>query len=185
MHTASLLRILVCLSVAGGLAACATTEAQDAQTSAAGDKFGTQASQAIGSPLSDLNLLRMEIPAALMQALRNPYASPADERCDSLVLEVRALDAALDPDLDAPATARPGLAERGVGAIGDATTNALRGVTEGILPFRGWVRRLSGADRYSREVMSAVASGMVRRAYLKGLGQARGCTPPAAPAVAP
>jgi hypothetical protein len=43
------------------------------------------------------------------------------------------------------------------------------------------VRKLSGAERYERKVAAAIAAGSVRRAYLKGLGQAAGCAAPAAP----
>jgi len=41
--------------------------------------------------------------------------------------------------------------------------------------------KMSGAEHYSREVAAAIAAGTVRRAYLKGLGDARGCAAPAAP----
>jgi hypothetical protein len=53
------------------------------------------------------------------------------------------------------------------------------------VPFRGWVRKLSGAERYSKEVAAAIAAGTVRRAYLKGLGEAKGCAAPAAPSRRP
>ena len=43
----------------------------------------------------------------------------------------------------------------------------------------GAVRRLTGAERYSREVAAAIAAGTVRRAYLKGFGQSAGCAVPA------
>lgn len=54
-----------------------------------------------------------------------------------------------------------------------------------MIPFRGWVRKLTGAERYSRKVSAAIAAGAIRRAYLKGLGQAAGCAAPAAPRTAP
>jgi hypothetical protein len=43
------------------------------------------------------------------------------------------------------------------------------------VPFRGWVRKLSGAERYSRQVAAAIAAGAARRAFLKGLAQGKGC----------
>jgi hypothetical protein len=43
------------------------------------------------------------------------------------------------------------------------------------------VRKLSGAERHDRFVQAAINGGAVRRAYLKGLGEAHGCQPPAAP----
>ncbi|HEX5775342.1 MAG TPA: hypothetical protein VFX95_01555, partial [Caulobacteraceae bacterium] len=50
-----------------------------------------------------------------------------------------------------------------------------------VIPFRGWVRKLTGAERHDRLVGQAIHAGQVRRAYLKGLGEARGCNPPATP----
>jgi hypothetical protein len=49
------------------------------------------------------------------------------------------------------------------------------------IPYRGCVRRLSGAERHDRLVQAAIEAGAVRRGYLKGLGEARGCDPPATP----
>ena len=118
-------------------------------------------------------MVRAEIPPLLVAARKAPYAAPVDRSCAALAADVQALDAVLGADLDTPATAsNPSLIERGAG-------DALRNAAESVIPFRGWVRRLSGAERYERQV----AAGTVRRAYLKGLGQAAGCTAPAAPAV--
>jgi hypothetical protein len=57
----------------------------------------------------------------------------------------------------------------------------LKGAAGSIVPFRGWVRQLTGAERHARAVQTAVAAGRVRRAYLKGLGQMIRCRWPAAP----
>jgi hypothetical protein len=57
----------------------------------------------------------------------------------------------------------------------------VRGAAQGIVPYRSWVRKLSGAERYSKEVAAAITAGGVRRSYLKGFGQAGGCPAPAAP----
>ncbi|AZP10558.1 hypothetical protein [Undibacterium parvum] len=57
----------------------------------------------------------------------------------------------------------------------------MRSTVEGVIPFRSWIRRFSGADKHSKDVTAALAAGIVRRAFLKGLGQASGCLPPAAP----
>jgi len=53
----------------------------------------------------------------------------------------------------------------------------LRSTTEGLVPFRGWVRKLSGAERYSKQVQAAIAAGAARRAFLKGLMAAKACAP--------
>ena len=141
--------------------------------------------QAATTPLADLNLVRAEIPPVLAAALKAPYAPPADRSCTALAADVQALDAVLGADLDAPPRRDdPGLVERGGNAVGDAAVGAFRRTAEDVVPFRGWVRKLTGAERYERRVQAAVTAGTIRRAYLKGIAQAAGCTPPAGPRLA-
>ncbi len=143
---------------------------------------GMRITQAVAAPLTDLNLLRAKIPKALSDAKQSPYLLPKDATCAALTAEVQSLDEALGPDLDAPQSAEdPSLIERGTVAAGDAAIGALRGAAEGLVPYRGWVRKLTGAERHSKEVAASIAAGGVRRAYLKGIGQAQGCEAPAAP----
>lgn len=145
----------------------------------------SQVGAAAVTPLNDFNLVQAPIPPALQRAQQQPYLPPADQRCEVLTAEVRGLDEVLGPDLDAPAsTVNAGLIERGGAALGDAAGGALRSAAEGVVPFRGCVRKISGAERYSKDVAAAIAAGGVRRAYLKGLAQARGCVLAAAPAAA-
>lgn len=149
----------------------------------ASPKSGNGVTDAATTPLSDLNLVRAEIPPVLAEALKGPYRAPAGGGCEALAAEVTQLEAVLGADLDVPPSAtRPSLIERGGSAAGEAAVGALRSTAEGVIPFRGWVRKLTGAERYSREVAAAIAAGTVRRSYLKGVGQARGCAAPAAPA---
>jgi hypothetical protein len=156
----------IVLVLAAALVAGCTTPPQEPSQSA------------VATPLHDLNVVRAEIPPVLHAAQKAPYALPADRSCAALAADVQALDAVLGADLDTVPTDRnPSLIERGA-------TDALRSAAEGVIPFRGWVRKLSGAERYSREVAAAIAAGTVRRAYLKGLAQAAGCDAPAAPRAA-
>lgn len=139
------------------------------------DKVGTAAT----TPLSDLNVVRADIPEVLKAAAAAPYAPPADSSCAGLAAGIRALDEVLGPDLDAPHTSgNPGLLDRGE----DAATGALQRTAEGVIPFRGWVRKLSGAERYAKQVSAAITAGGVRRGYLRGIAAAMACT--AAPAKA-
>lgn len=138
--------------------------------------------RAVTSPLSDLNIVQAEIPPALVAARKAPYEAPVDSSCDGIEAEVKELEAVLGADLDTRPTAlNPSLVERGTDYVSDAAVGSVRGATEGIVPFRRWVRRLSGAEKYSQEVAAAIAAGSVRRSYLKGYGDARGCLVPAAP----
>ena len=145
-------------------------------------KEGVQIQKAMEAPLVDLNLVQDKIPPVLQAAIKAPYALPTQRTCPDLANEVRALDGALGADLDTPPTAaNPGLVERGTNMLGDAANDALRGAAESVIPFRGWIRKLDGAERHSREVAAAIAAGSVRRAFLKGVGQTLGCEAPAAP----
>ncbi|NTV09929.1 MAG: hypothetical protein HGA47_04045 [Zoogloea sp.] len=127
-------------------------------------------------PLNDLNLVHAEIPAVLAEAEKQPYVVPANLSCVALDTEVRELDSALGPDLDTPASeSNPGLIERGSDEAKKAAVGALRRTTEGIVPFRGWVRKLSGAERYSKKVAAAIAAGTVRRAFIKGIRISKDC----------
>lgn len=154
------------------LAACSTPDPSR-------EKSITDATTA---PLGDLHLVSAEIPEVLRAALKDPYRVPSDPSCAGLTTAVVALNAVLGPDLDNRATpANPGLIERGVSAVGDAAVGAVRGTTEALIPYRRWVRKLSGAEKYSQQVAAAIAAGGVRRSYLKGMGQAGGCAAPAAP----
>lgn len=159
-------RTLATLSLIALLTACASSSQ---------DKVANAAT----TPLSDLNVVRAEIPEVLKAAAAAPYAMPADASCGGLAAGIRALDEVLGPDLDAPHTSgNPGLLDRGE----DAATGALQRTAEGVIPFRGWVRKLSGAERYARQVSAAITAGGVRRGYLRGLAAAKACT--AAPAKA-
>lgn len=141
------------------LAGCASTD----QTKVAG---------AVATPLNDLNLVNAPIPDTLARAQKEPYAMPADPSCGALAAEVRALDADLGPDLDTPASdANPSLVDR----ASNLALGAVQKTAEGVVPFRGWVRKLTGAERYSRQVAAAIAAGTVRRAFLKGIARAGNC----------
>lgn len=165
------------LIVATTLAGCASTDpAQDF------NKAGNQVATVAATPLTDLNVVHAEIPPVLRAAAKAPYAAPASGACNALSTDVQALDAALGPDVDAPpAVAQTGLVERGVDTVGGAALGTLQTAADGVLPFRTWVRKLTGAERYSKQVAAAITAGSIRRAYLKGLGKAAGCEAPAAP----
>jgi hypothetical protein len=66
-------------------------------------------------------------------------------------------------------------------AAWDAGVGEVRDTTRDVLPFRGWIRSLTGAARHDRAVQAAIRAGGVRRGYLKGMGMRMNCAPPAAP----
>lgn len=133
--------------------------------------------EAATTPLNDLNLVQVKIPAVLLEARKAVYAVPQDQSCSSLDKIIRALDDVLAPDLDALVSdTRPGPIERGSNAVGKAAVGTLRRTVEGVVPFRGWVRKLSGAERHSKRIANAITVGMVRRAFVKGLRAAKECS---------
>lgn len=153
--------------------AASTPSGQDAQP---GGSYIDRAGDAVIAPLGDLNLVRAKIPDALKEALAAPYAEPPVRECPAIAKRIHALDAALGADLDAPRSANdPSLLERGVDQVGKASINMISDTTTGIVPFRGWVRRLTGAERHSKRVAAAITAGSLRRAYLKGYSRALAC----------
>jgi hypothetical protein len=160
---------LMLLALSFSLVACAT-------------KTQSQIGDAATTPLSDLNIVKADIPEILEIAKKKPYLMPADPNCSTIAFEVQKLDEVLGPDLDAPVSETdPSLLDRGTEAAENTAVGALRSTAEGLIPFRGWVRKLSGAERYSKRVSSAIAAGSMRRAFLKGVGASQACawvTPP-------
>jgi hypothetical protein len=169
---------LVLSAAALGVCACVTDPdngATKVQTTAEANRSGVKG--VAESPLRDLNVLRTKIPAVLLQAMADPYARPGAGRCTDLLDGLGPLDDALGDDLDAPAQKEEGMIDKG-------KTTALTvasGAASDVIPFRGWIRKLSGAEQHDRYVQAAITAGAVRRAYLKGLGEAKGCNPPATP----
>lgn len=165
------MRILAVLPLVALLAACGTMS--DPRVAGQQADFG----DAVASPLYDFNVLKTKIPVVLLEARDRPYQLPTPVTCAEIVRLIEPLDEALGPDLDQPPGGAPGLLERG----GELAVGAVGGATSGLLPMRSWVRTLSGAERHDRLVREAIIAGGVRRAFLKGLGQAGRCRPPATP----
>jgi len=141
-------------------------------------KFGA----AVTAPLEDLNLIRTKIPEVLIETSKHPYRKPTELSCDSITKEIAELDTALGPDLDTLTSAsNESLLGKGGIVVEESAIDAIRSTTRGVIPFSGWVRKLTGAERHSKEVRKAIAAGIVRRAYLKGIGESHGCEAPAAP----
>ncbi len=133
-------------------------------------------------PLRDFNLIRSKIPPVLLEAMKDAYARPDPGDCPGIAAQVRVLTEAVGPDLDEPVSnANPSLMARGETMTRDATLDALREAVTDSIPFHSWVRMLTGAQRHDQLVLAAITAGAVRRAYLKGLGEARGCASPGVP----
>jgi hypothetical protein len=138
---------------------------------------------AVMAPLEDLNLKRKDIPPILARASENTYELKGLDSCEAIAGEVVKLDAVLGDDFDEPPPPpdERSMMEKGGHEGKKYAYGAVRGAARDIIPFRSWVRIISGADKYKKAVDRAIKAGNNRRAFLKGLGMSRNCAPPAAP----
>ena len=138
---------------------------------------------AFTAPLEDFNLKRQEIPEILESAITKPYDLTGLDHCEAIAAEVSKLDSLLGKDFDEPPPPpdQRTNTEKGREFANNSAVGALRNATRSIIPFRGIVRQVTGADRHQKEMDNAIQAGKVRRAYLKGVGMNKNCAPPAAP----
>ncbi len=127
------------------------------------------------TPLNDLNIDSKDIPAALLVAAEDPYARDSLTSCNAIVAQIAELDEALGPDYDIAGESDNSVSEGKVA----------QGVVGSLIPFRGIVREVSGAAGDQRKMRAAIAAGMVKRGFLKGIGLERGCNYPARPRPVP
>lgn len=172
------------------LAACSTVSERQAQRSPGEpsnselfkdgvSKTGKSVPAALRAPFRDLNMMKRDIPPALL-AIEYPYALSTPVYCDDLVKEVTALDDILGVSYDV-STPEKSTREMAAEAATDAATNALEDATTGWIPYRSVIRRMSGAHQHEREISKAYERGRIRRAFLKGVGGAFDCPYPARP----
>jgi hypothetical protein len=126
------------------------------------------------SPLTDVNLKKKHIPPLLLAAKDQPYSTAGMTDCAKIAAAVRDLDGVLGRDLDVPVTGKPNEGRELAMDAGQDTINSL-------IPGRFIIRRLSGAYAAQRKAVAAIYAGSVRRGFLKGLGEAKRCSSPAAP----
>lgn len=163
------------LLAAAAFALCAAACATRAQTAPAPPTFRDAAE----APFSDLGLVRPEAPE-MLAGIEDPYTLQGAARCTEIAREIETLDALLGYE-NYGRKNKKGVGEMAHGAAVSAAEDA----TTGFIPFRSWVRRLSGATRAERDVALAIEKGRARRAFLRGLSAGRRCQPPPAPPAPP
>lgn len=127
----------------------------------------------VTSPLSDMNLKKRDIPMVLQAAVERPYDLSGIKSCTGFMTAIADLDGALGDDID---VAQDKSDEEKMGNSAGAVAKSVLG---SFIPFRGVIREISGANAQERAWQRAVYAGSVRRAFLKGMGQQRGCAYPA------
>ncbi len=174
-----MLKSLIALTLAVSVVSCATNEATQLNApKSTEDRLGS----AVVAPLNDLNLAQPDIPAVLTEATKNPYRVLTASSCESLTEQIRLLDKALGPDVDSLIAAQEKSdLEKGTAYVQNEAVGSVERTIEGFVPFRSWIRKLSGAEKRSKDLNAAIAAGVMRRAFLKGIGLEHGCEAPAAP----
>jgi hypothetical protein len=156
------LAVAVVLSV--GLAACSTGRTADTRRGV---------TDAAYSPLRDVNLIRPEIPL-ILRNLQYPYSTATLADCAAVTREIAALDAVLGPESYQQGPNR-NIWDRSGDFVEEQAIEAAQDTAQDLIPFRSWVRRISGASRAEREALRAVANGQQRRTFLRGYGASLGC----------
>lgn len=159
------LAIALILAASLGVSACATGRTADTRRGV---------TNAALSPLRDIGLVRQEIPLALRN-LGYPYSTATlTEGCPAVAREIGALDAALGPESYQPGPSR-NIWDKSGDYLEEQAIDYVQGTAEDLIPFRSWVRRLSGANRAERDAIRAAANGQQRRTFLRGYGASLGC----------
>jgi len=153
-----------------------TTNADAPGASSAGDDL----TNAVLTPLEDFNLRRTEVPPVLA-SMDSPYALDADLTCGEIAAAIADLDTVLGPDWDAPAPTKQLRSEMLTHQASEAAMGAVESGATGWIPFRGLLRKATGADSHETRYNRAFNIGAQRRAYLKGYGLAKDCAVPARP----
>ncbi len=162
-------RCAVTSALVAAAGACASHDGKDGRIEAT--RRGM--TDAAATPLRDVGIIRPEVPD-LIETLRYPYASNTlAGGCPQILYELGQLDAVLGAESYQPG-AETTLSGRGIDAASDAAVDLARDATD-VIPFRGWVRRASGAARAERDAARAVELGHTRRAFLRGYGSALNC----------
>ncbi len=136
---------------------------------------GEAMGDAVTQPLADINLRRRGIPPELAAIRDNPYALDGIRNCRQIIAAIQSLDAVLGDDVDR-IEVDPRSRERREAAAG-----ITGGLISGLIPFRALIREVSGARASQADYREAVYAGVIRRSFLKGVGQARRCRAPGRP----
>jgi hypothetical protein len=146
------------------LASCATGRTADTRRGV---------TDAAYDPLRDVNMIRPEVPL-LLRNLQYPYSTANLTSCAAVLDEIHQFDAVLGPESYQPGPNR-NIWDRSGDFVEEQTIDAARDTAHDLIPFRSWVRRLTGASAAEREALRAVANGQQRRTFLRGFGASLGC----------
>ena len=94
----------------------------------------------------------------------DPYSLAGLGKCAAIIREVEELNAVLGPDVNEKV-------DKSEAKKREETAGRVAGtVAGGIIPFRGLIGEVTGANAERRRYAVAVYAGTVRRGFLKGVG---------------
>jgi hypothetical protein len=157
-------RIAVAAALSVAIAACSSGRTADTRRGVTNAAY---------TPLRDVNMVRPEIPL-LLRNLQYPYSTATLSNCAAVTHEIGQLDAVLGPESYQPGPNR-NVWDRSGDFLEEQTIEAAQSTAQDLIPFRSWVRRISGATAAEREALRAVANGQQRRTFLRGYGASLGC----------
>ena len=116
-----------------------------------------------------------EVPAKLLAIQGDPYSLAGLGKCAAIIKEIGELNEVLGPDVNEQVDKdRARKREETAGRVAGSVAGS-------IIPFRGLIGEVTGANAERRRYAFAVYAGTVRRGFLKGVGLQRGCKAPARP----
>ena len=116
-----------------------------------------------------------EVPPKLQAIQDAPYSLSGLGKCAAIIREITELDAVLGPDVNETVDkSRAKKREETAGRVAGSVAGS-------VIPFRGLIGEVTGANAERRRYAEAVYAGTVRRGFLKGVGLERGCKAPARP----
>ena len=130
-----------------------------------GPALAQSAGQVVSQPARDVGITKTRIPPLLVQVSEHPYATTGTATCTAIARQIAALTRVVGPDFNGSAASNK---QNLYAVAGSAVVNSL-------IPFRGVVREVSGAAGAERRKAAAVAAGIARRGFLRGLQSVKGC----------
>jgi hypothetical protein len=120
----------------------------------------------VTQPARDVGIDKKKVPPLLQAAVEDPYSRASTGSCAQISSAVRALNNILGPDFGNDSA---GGGKANIAKIGGAA------VVNSLIPFRGVVRAVSGAEAADQRYAAAVTAGIARRGYLRGLFEGKNC----------
>ncbi len=163
------MRVIILLG-ALALTSAATARPQKAEPAPPGppkENAGQVMGDIATQPLQDLNVKNKRLPEVLELARGNPYGIEGLRNCATINRDIAALSNVLGIDIDTPEDRRPNR--------GRQAANVGKSVVQGLIPFRGVIREVTGAAGAQREWDAAIDAGIARRGFLRGVARMRRC----------